>query len=149
MPLIGRGESIAPPADIVTGTAAEAEQALIPLQDMEYRQGFNCLDYAWEGMRLLHWKGQLAMVARLDLEPDPDHAVLIIPTEDEGWIFIEPQTGERIYPTPGGKYAGFTDIKGVYVMRLVWTAVDIYELSIAEGVVDTSALSYYVGMDND
>ena len=111
---------------------------------MSYGQGFNCLDYAWEAMRLLHWNGQIAMIARLDLEPDPDHAVVIIPTTDEGWIFIEPQTGTRIYPTPGGKYVNFADIKDVYVMRLEWTLVDIYELSIAEGVVDTTALSYYL-----
>lgn len=144
LPFDTGGEDVLPPSEIAKVTAAEAELTLEPLRDMSYGQGFNCLDYAWEAMRLLHWNGQIAMIARLDLEPDPDHAVVIIPTTDEGWIFIEPQTGTRIYPTPGGKYVNFADIKDVYVMRLEWTLVDIYELSIAEGVVDTTALSYYL-----
>jgi len=140
-------ESIAPPADITKATLAEVTDTIESVAQMEYREGFNCLDFAWEGMRQLHWAGQLATVARLDLEPGPDHAVLLIPTTDKGWVLIEPQTGKRIYPTAGGKYIDFTSIEGVYVMRLEWTPIDIYELSIAEGVVDTSALSYYT--DNE
>jgi len=136
---------IVPPADVAVGTVTEAEQAIEPLQDKTYEAGYNCLDYAWDAMRMLHWQGQTAMVARLDLEPDPDHAVLIVPTSDKGWVFLEPQTGKQIYPTAGGMYMDFTRIEGVYVMTLGWTLIDTFLLSIDEGVVDNSALSYYAG----
>jgi hypothetical protein len=143
---IGR-ESMAPPSGIAKATLAEIEQTLAPVTQMEYREGFTCLDFAWEAMRRLHWAGQLAMIARLDLSPDPDHAVLIVPTSDEGWVFIEPQTGERIYPAAGGKYMDFTAIEGVYMMGLNWTPIDVYLLGINQGIVDTSSLSYYA--DNE
>jgi len=149
LPTVWGGESIAPPAEMTRATLAEVKQTVAPVAQMDYGEGFNCVDYAWEAMRRLHWAGQVAMIARLDLEPGPDHAVLIIPTSDAGWVFIEPQTGQQIYPTPGGMYIDFTVIKGVYVMRLEWTDIDTYALSIAEGVVDTSKLSYYADTDND
>lgn len=141
---IGQGESIVPPG-IETRTGAEARQAIEPLQTEQYRDGFNCLDYAWAGMRLLHWTGQTAMIVRLDLEPGPDHAVLIVPTSDEGWIFLEPQTGARIYPAVGGTYRDFTAIEGVYVMRLEWTPVDVYLSHVTDGSANATALSYYAG----
>jgi len=135
--------SVSPPNDITRATLAEVEQALEPLRDMEYGQGWNCLDYAWEAMRRLHWQGQLAMIVQLDLEPDPNHAVLIVPTSDEGYVFIEPQTGKQIYPTIGGKYIDFTTIEGIYLMGITWTSFEEYLTDIDEGVVDTSGLSYY------
>lgn len=138
-------ESVGLPSDITRLTAPEAEQTLEPLHDKTYGEGYNCLDYAWEAMRLLHWNGQLAMIARLDLTPDPDHAVIIVPTTDEGWVFFEPQTGERIYPAPGGKYVNFANIEGVYVMGLSWMPIDVYLLEVAEGLSNTTALSYYAG----
>lgn len=137
------GESALPPSEIVKATIAEVEQTLAPLRDMEYGQGWNCLDYAWEGMRRLNWDGQLAMIARLDLTPDPDHAVLIVPTTDEGWVFIEPQSGVRIYPRAGGRYMGCADIAGVYVMNITWYSINEYLIDVAEGNWDDTATANF------
>jgi len=138
------GQSTTPPSDIARATLAEVKETLAPMTQIEYREGFNCMDFAWEAMRLLHWNGQLAIIAQLDLEPGPDHAVLLIPTSDEGWVFLEPQTGKQIYPTPGGKYIDFTaTIEGVYVMDLEWVSIDDLLLEVSEGAVNTTALSYY------
>lgn len=124
--LFSVSESIAPPTELTTVTASEVVETLIPLRDREYTEGYNCVDYAWEGMRLLRWQGQASVIVRLDLDPDPDHAILLVPTEDEGWIFIEPQTGTRVYPTVGGHYQIYQAILGIEIMVVDWIPFDAY-----------------------
>ena len=97
MPIGNGGQAIMPPEHLMVATASEALATIQELQDKQYEQGYNCLDYAWDVMRLLNWKGIPAVIVRLDLEPDPDHAIVIVPTEDEGWVFIEPQTNSIIH----------------------------------------------------
>lgn len=136
------GTSYSVPDDIAKRSYAEAEATIAPVANMEYTEGFNCLDFAWEAMRLLHWNGQLAMIVQLDLDPDPNHAVIIVATSDEGWVFFEPETGARIYPTVGGYYLD-ARIEGVYVMGISWTSMEQYLDEIATGTISTEALSYY------
>lgn len=136
-----------PPSDIAKVTAAEAEATLAPLRDRDYGPGFNCLDYAWAGMRMLHWQGQMATIVRLDLEPNPDHAVLLVPTEDAGWVFLEPQTGAQIYPRVKGTYQNLADIIiGIDVMDITWIPINEYVDGIANGTLNgTASYSIYQG----
>lgn len=119
-------ESIAPPSELTTVTASEVEDTLAPLRDKDYGEGYNCVDYAWEAMRLLRWQGQASVIVKLDLDPDPDHAILLVPTEDEGWVFIEPQTASIVYPTVGGHYQIYQTIKAIDIMVLEWIPYDAY-----------------------
>lgn len=128
IPSLRGSESIAPPADLSTVTIIEAEQTLSVLRDKEYGDGYNCVDYAWDAMRLLRWQGQASVIIGLDIDddPDPDHAILLVPTEDKGWVFVEPQTGKEIAVVfIGGRYVGQT-IKAIEVMTIGWIPIDNY-----------------------
>ena len=120
------GEIALPPADLTVVTAIEVEDTVSELQDKDYGEGYNCVDFAWEAMRLLRWNGQASMIVRLDLTPDPDHAILLVPTEDKGWIFIEPQTGKEVTPAVGGKYANLQTIESMQVLIMSWELLDDY-----------------------
>lgn len=124
--LFSVSESIAPPSELTTVTASEVEDTLAPLRDKDYGEGYNCVDYAWEAMRLLRWQGQASVIVKLDLDPDPDHAILLVPTEDKGWVFIEPQTASEVFPTVGGHYQIYQTIKAIDVMVLEWIPYDAY-----------------------
>lgn len=133
IPTFKGSESIAPPADLSTVTIAEAEQTLSVLQGKEYGDGYNCVDYAWDSMRLLRWQGQSSVIIGLDIDddPDPDHAILLVPTEDKGWVFVEPQTGKQIKVVViGGRYAGQT-INAIEVMTIGWIPLDNYMEAMA------------------
>ena len=138
LPTLTGSESIVPPADLSTVTITEAEQTLSVLQSKEYGNGYNCVDYAWEAMRLLRWEGQTSVIIGLDIDddPDPDHAILLVPTEDEGWVFVEPQTGKRLdVVVVGGRYVGQT-IKAIDVMTVGWMPIDNYMEAVASEVND-------------
>ena len=139
-PTLYPAESIAPPADLATVTADETEQTLSVLKDKEYGDGYNCVDYAWEAMRLLRWQGQSSVIVGLgiDAEPGPDHAILLVPTKDKGWIFVEPQTGvEAIGVVVGGKYVGKL-IRSVEVLVVSWISYEDYLNDIAGNITEAN-----------
>lgn len=125
-PITSRGKPVLPPQEITAVTAAEVTDTVGALSDKPYGEGYNCVDYAWEAMRLLRWKGQESYMVRLTLDPGPDHAILLVPTEDKGWIFIEPQGGYEVKPTVGGKYSSLHTITGIYVLIMSWRDLDEY-----------------------
>lgn len=136
LPTVRPPESLRPPGTLAMATAIETEQALVSLQDKDYGNGYNCVEYAWDAMRLLRWQGQTSALVGLDYDADPelDHALLLVPTEDKGWIFIDPQIGKQLVNIViGGQYAGH-NIKAIYVMVLDWIPFEDYIASVSHNV---------------
>lgn len=125
-PSFQQGEPALPPIDVPAMTSTEIAGAVAEIPMPEYGEGYNCVDFAWAAMRHLQWQGQIAGIVRLDLDPDPDHAVLLVATDDDGWVFMEPQTGQQIKPHVGGKWASGQTITGIYVMAIDWVPLDEY-----------------------
>jgi len=123
---VGQSQVALPPQELTVVTTAEVTDTINVLSDRTYGEGYNCVDYAWEAMRLLRWKGQESYIVRLELDPGPDHAILLVPTEDKGWVFIEPQGGYEVTPTVGARYSNLATITGIYVMAIVWRDYDTY-----------------------
>lgn len=92
----------------------------------EYREGYNCVDYAWDIMRALQWKGINTGIIGIMYEDGSQHAVITVPTSDYGWIYIDPQTDKLISPYVGGYYDG-KKIMEVNVMIIDW--MDIAEFA--------------------
>ena len=104
--------------DAASVTLHETQTVLEPLREQEYREGYTCLDFAWEAMRAMRWQGYETLIVVLELDPEPHHAVLLVPTTDEGWIFMDPQCGGcPLKPAVGGKYFNRT-ITGIYVLQM-------------------------------
>lgn len=110
------GRGIRPP-EAVNATLGDVQAVLTPLKEQEYRDGFNCVDFAWEAMRTMRWQGYEALIIVLELDPEPHHAVLLVPTKDEGWSFLDPQCNCTIKPSVGGRYYDRT-ITAIYVLQL-------------------------------
>jgi hypothetical protein len=118
--------SVLPPVDTPAMTTTEIAGSVAEIPDRDYGEGYNCVDFAWATMRHLHWQGQMAGIVRLVLDPGPDHAVIMVATDDDGWIFLEPQNGQRINPRVGGKWASGQTITGMHAMAIEWVPLDQY-----------------------
>jgi len=125
--LLQHNEGYAPP-DIQSVDLAGLTDILVEddTSEQEYREGYNCIDYAWEVMRTLQWQGIDSGIVALTYEDGTRHAILIVPTGDEGWQFIDPQSDESVNPKIGSYYNGkrITEIK---VMVIDW--IDISEFT--------------------
>jgi len=117
-------ESIAPP-ESARVNLAEVQVLLddSPIGEKEYTRGYNCVEFAWDAMRILSWEGQPAAIVALELNPGPNHAILLVPTKDEGWIFIDPQINAVVKPCVGGLYSG-KKVVAMRVMQLTWIPLD-------------------------
>lgn len=106
--------------------------------EQEYREGYNCIDYAWEVMRNLQWEGIDSGIIALTYADGTGHAILIIPTEDEGWQFVDPQSDELVNPKIGSYYNGKRVVE-IEVMVIEW--VDIKKF--------TDNPIFYIEVKND
>lgn len=111
----------APSLDKLADVLAEDDTS-----EQEYREGFNCVDYAWTLMRALHWQGISSSIIGITFEDGTSHAVLLVPTEDKSWQFIDPQGDTTVSPKVGSYYNG-KKIESIQVMVLNW--VDIMEFT--------------------
>lgn len=127
VPMYTHTPSAMMPAQNATMPLDDVKGAIAPVRDNTYGEGYNCVDYAWDAMRRLSWQGQKATIVRLTLDPPPSHAVLLVPTGDAGWVFIEPQTGNQIYPKVGGHYGlGLQRVVAIDVMAVWFMPLDDY-----------------------
>lgn len=133
MSLIIPAESIAPPQDIAMTRLDNVTAVLNTQPKRTYREGYNCIDYAWDAMRALQWKGQPSAIVRLGFLDGTGHSVLIVPTEDKGYQFIEPQTNEPIRPLVGGIYDG-KEIVNMTILEFQWKPFDIFILDPKYGL---------------
>ena len=69
-----------------------------------YGEGMNCVDYALTVSRNAEWEGISSVIVKIDFDEGNAHAVLLFPTEDKGWVFIDPQTDKVINLKVGGIY---------------------------------------------
>lgn len=126
--MLRQGESYAPPANVQSVDLVELTDILAEDDTSEevYREGYNCVDYAWEVMRILQWEGIDSGIIAITFEDGGSHAILIVPTEDKGWQFIDPQSDKVVDPHIGGYYNG-KRIEKIEVMVLEW--IDIIEFT--------------------
>lgn len=109
-------------AKVIVPEVPETETTLVEVRrylerdktdEIEYKEGFNCYDSVLLTKRNADWEGILAIPAALIYE-DGGHAILLFPTTDGGWIFVEPQEDLVIYPRVGQFY------RGKKVIRIDW-----------------------------
>jgi hypothetical protein len=85
---------------------------------LKYQEGFNCVEFGLLLARNAHWDGIPAEVIKVDFG-DASHMILGFPTEDRGWIFVDPATDAFVYPRIGGEFAGGI-VTNIWILRTEW-----------------------------
>ena len=88
----------------------------------EYTEGFNCVEFALLAARNAIWEGLPAGVCNLQYPDGTGHMMLIFPTVDNTWVFVEPQTDSIVYPEVGKNYMG-KRVTGIYILNMSWNAL--------------------------
>lgn len=136
LPIFTKAETIGVP-EMTKPTITEVQTTLEELPDRKYEVGYNCVDFAWEAFRALAWEGQPSAIVMVTFEEGKNHALLLVATTDQGWVFIEPSAGMMIRPRVGGVFNGKTIASmKVLVMRWVdymeWQQNPIFEEIVNE-----------------
>jgi hypothetical protein len=131
--LIIPAKSALPPMIVATSNLDNVTTTLSTQPKQPYRDGYNCMDFAWSAMRALQWKGQPSAIVRLGYPDGTGHTVLIVPTADKGYQFIEPQNNETIHPGVGGIYDGKM-IVNMTILEFTWKPFDIFVLDPSYGL---------------
>lgn len=131
LPTLTENKSITPP-NITKASIIDVQNTLTEIDFPEYAEGYNCVDFAWQATRALAWAGQPSAIVAVQFETGPNHALLLVATTDEGWVFIEPQAEIITRPTIGGLYDGRRIVTmKVLVMRWVdyqeWQKAPVFE----------------------
>lgn len=87
--------------------------------EKDYGEGYNCVDYSMDVMQAATWKGIECSVVGLIGSDGDSHAIVAFQTEDDGWVFVEPQNDEVIDVYEGMVYAG-TKIIRVDILTWKW-----------------------------
>lgn len=108
----------------ITGNVTTSEQiseflVIDSTNEIEYGEGFNCVESAILAARNAHWDGLPAEVVRLVFTDESSHMMLVFPTSDSGWIYVEPQTDSEVSPRVGGMYNGKV-ISSIDILRIEW-----------------------------
>ncbi|MFC2049741.1 hypothetical protein ACFLTN_00955 [Chloroflexota bacterium] len=96
---------------------------------LEYKEGFNCVDFVFMVVRYAHWNGIIAEPIGITFEDSSKHMILMIPTNDRGTIFIEAMTDNQVEPKIGSMYMGKL-VKELYGLGTVWVPLDEYRQKI-------------------
>ena len=89
----------------------------------QYREGFNCVEFALMAARNAQWKGVAAVPIRLVFD-EGAHWILGFPTQDQGWLFLNPQGELWLKPTVGGKFFDKTIVGVYYLYDFVWKPIE-------------------------
>jgi hypothetical protein len=71
-----------------------------------YGDEFNCVEYALLVARNAQWAGLVVEPCSLVYQDGSRHMIIMFPTVDNGWTFVEPQSDKVINPVPGSMYNG-------------------------------------------
>jgi hypothetical protein len=117
---------ILPPATSNMTTAADVNTFLASdnTSDYEYKEGFNCVESALMASRNAVWQGIPAGVCKLNFQSGIGHMMLIFPTVDAGWVFVEPQSQSVVHPIIGGVYFG-ERVTGIDILQLSWIPLEV------------------------
>ena len=129
IPMIAVEELPMPPEILTTQQTFEDVSDFIAddIVDKEpFEEGMNCVDYALIVARNAHWKGLGAQVVKLEFEAGFDHAMLIFPTSDQGYIFMEPQTDKVFDVMRVGDTYDARLITSVDVLSFYWIPIEEY-----------------------
>jgi len=125
MPFGPKGESIVPPELTKTTSNKVVEFVKNDMTDLEqYRHGFNCVEFALLAARNAWWEGVPSVPVRIDFEGGGSHLILGFPTEDKGWMMLNPEGDLFIKPRVGGKFLDKRIMGIFYLHDLVWRPVE-------------------------
>ena len=91
--------------------------------NIQYEEGFNCVDSAFRLWRNAFWQGLRAYPILIQYEEAPGHMIVAFPTVDKGDIFIETLNDRQIILSVGKNYIG-REIRGFYLMDVKWIPLD-------------------------
>lgn len=94
--------------------------------EIDYGDNFNCVEFALLVARNAHWSGLPADPARLLFQDGSSHMILVFPTKDEGWIFVDPQNDLVIHPRIGSIYSGKRIVE-IDTLRCRWIPFEVTE----------------------
>lgn len=134
MPTFTTASSTLPP-EITTTTLDNVSSAIQEdrTDKLTYREGWNCIDYAWTVMRGLQWQGIPSSIIALTYENGTRHAILAMPTSDKGWVCFDPQSDARVNPQVGGHYQGKRIIK-MEVLVMEWVDMEQFKNAPTFGI---------------
>jgi len=118
-------QSITPPEQATNVTSNELT-TFLESDDTDFNRydiGFNCVEYALLLEREAQWKGIPAISILIKYEDGSGHIVMAFPIVDKGWIYIEPQTDEEIYPNIGAIIGG-KRIAEMYSLTCEWILLE-------------------------
>ena len=124
-PFVVRTQAILPP-EIDKTTSAQVTEFVEadPTGLEQYRHGFNCVEFALVAARNAWWAGVSAVPVRLDFTDETAHMILGFPTDDQGWMFLNPEGSKWIKLSVGGKFFD-KEIDGIYYLYdLVWEPIE-------------------------
>lgn len=91
--------------------------------DEESRKGYNCVEFAMDASRRLRWAGQLSATVAVEFDEGPGHIILLVPTSDAEWVFIDPKTLRVLKPVVGGSLSG-KEITQLLVRTETWIPLE-------------------------
>lgn len=136
--LLSAHEDVITPELAVETSAEDLTEALVEdkVDNEVYREGFNCVDFAWNAMRSLQWSGIQSTIVRLSFTDGTQHAILLVATSDRGWLYVDPQTDSSIIRPVVGGYFFDRKIESIDVLVMGWFDIqefyDYPEFGISE-----------------
>ncbi len=127
-------EVISPPPAVAVTKIDNVTSVLSQQPKIAYQAGYNCIDFAWSAMRTLQWQGQPSAIVRLGFPDGTGHAILLVPTSDKGYQFVEPQTNEVVRVVPGSIYDGKV-VANMTILEFTWKPFDIFVIEPQYGLV--------------
>jgi len=142
LPPIGQKTIVILPPEIASKDLGEVTAAVEvdKTNEQVYREGFNCVDYAWNVMRALQWKGINTAIVGVTYEDGSRHALIAVPTSDKGWVCFEPETDARVKPVVGGYYHG-KKVTKVEVLTMKWVNIKQFEDHPVFGITTEEAIN--------
>lgn len=86
----------------------------------EYGEGYNCVEFALELVRKAHWHGYSAECLRVDFIDGVSHMLVVFPTSDSGFVWVEPQTDHVFTPPKVGDTYWGREVSKLEFLRLSW-----------------------------
>jgi len=92
--------------------------------EIDYGLDFNCVESAFLTARNATWEGLPARAGALVYEDGSGHVILIFPTSDDGWVFVDTVEDLVINPRVGAIYHG-NRIAEILILEMRWIPFEV------------------------
>jgi len=96
---------------------------------LEYKQGFNCVDYVFMVLRHANWNGIIAIPIMITFDDSSEHMIVMMPTNDKGTVLFETMTDKQVDPQIGNLYMG-KRVTGLYGLATGWIPLNEYRQGV-------------------